>query len=149
MLMPSIFRDGFRDSFFEDFFRMPERFYPSVKSYQQSSLMQTDIKENETSFEVTMNLPGFAKEDVKGELKDGYLTISAESSQNKDEKDDDGTYIKRERYFGSCRRSFYVGEAVNEEDIKAKFENGTLKLTIPKKNAQAAAEKSKFISIEG
>lgn len=149
MLMPSIFRDGFRDSFFDDFFRMPERFYPSMKSYQQSSLMQTDIKENETSFEVTMNLPGFAKEDVKGELKDGYLTISAESSQNKDEKDDDGTYIKRERYFGSCRRSFYVGEAVNEEDIKAKFENGTLKLTIPKKNAQAAAEKSKFISIEG
>ena len=88
------------------------------------------------------------KEDVTAELKDGYLTIHATSNQNKDEKDEDGKYIRRERYSGSCNRSFYVGDAVTEEDIKASFENGTLKMTIPKKEAKAVPEK-KFISIEG
>ena len=81
-------------------------------------------------------------------MKDGYLTIHATSNQNKDEKDEDGKYIRRERYSGSCNRSFYVGDAVTEEDIKASFENGTLKMTIPKKEAKAVPEK-KFISIEG
>ena len=97
---------------------------------------------------LTMNLPGVKKEDVTAELKDGYLTIHATSNQNKDEKDEDGKYIRRERYSGSCNRSFYVGDAVTEEDIKASFENGTLKMTIPKKEAKAVPEK-KFISIEG
>ena len=85
---------------------------------------------------------------ITAELKDGYLTIHATSNQNKDEKDEDGKYIRRERYSGSCNRNFYVGDAVTEEDIKANFENGTLKMTIPKKEAKAVPEK-KFISIEG
>ena len=110
--------------------------------------MNTDIKENDNDYELTMNLPGVKKEDVTAELKDGYLTIHATSNQNKDEKDEDGKYIRRERYSGSCNRSFYVGDAVTEEDIKANFENGTLKMTIPKKEAKAVPEK-KFISIEG
>ena len=110
--------------------------------------MNTDIKENDNNYELTMNLPGVKKEDVTAELKDGYLTIHATSNQNKDEKDEDGKYIRRERYSGSCNRSFYVGDAITEEDIKANFENGTLKMLIPKKEAKAVPEK-KFISIEG
>ena len=106
------------------------------------------VKENDNYYELTMNLPGVKKEDVTAELKDGYLTIHATSNQNKDEKDEDGKYIRRERYSGSCNRSFYVGDAITEEDIKANFENGTLKMTIPKKEAKAVPEK-KFISIEG
>ena len=112
-------------------------------------LMKTDIKEMENGYEVTMNLPGVKKEDVKAELKDGCLTISASSNSNKDEKDEEGRYIRRERYSGSCSRSFYVGDAVTEADIKAKFENGTLTMMIPKKEVQPAVENKKYIAIEG
>ena len=96
-----------------------------------------------------MNLPGYNKDDVKGELKDGYLIVSATTNINNDEKDEDGKYIRRERYSGSCQRSFYVGEDVTQEDIKAKFENGTLKLMIPKKESQPKVEEQKYILIEG
>lgn len=85
---------------------------------------------------------------MKAELKDGYLTIQASSNTSKDEKDNDGRYIRRERYAGTCSRSFYVGDAVTQEDIKAKFENGTLTLDIPKKDAKPAVEQKKYISIE-
>ena len=100
-------------------------------------------------YEVTMNLPGVKKEDVKAELKDGYLTISASSNNSRDEKDDNGRYIRRERYGGFCSRSFYVGDEVTEADIKAKFENGTLTMMIPKKEAKPAVENKKYIAIEG
>ena len=89
------------------------------------------------------------KEDVKAELKDGYLTVSAETNTKKDEKAEDGKYIRRERYSGSCCRSFYVGDGVKQEDIKAKFEDGTLKLFVPKEAAKPAVEQKKYISIEG
>ena len=89
------------------------------------------------------------KEDVKAELKDGYLTVSAETNTKKDEKAEDGKYIRRERYSGSCSRSFYVGDGVKQEDIKAKFEDGTLKLFVPKEAAKPAVEQKKYISIEG
>lgn len=145
MLMPSIFRNDFMD----DFFNLPERFYPSTRSLQTNTMMQTDVKETEDSYEVTVNLPGFAKEDIKGELKNGYLTIRAESAQKKDETDEKGRYIRRERHYGSCSRSFYVGDAITREDIKAKFENGTLKFTVPKKEKDPTVEASKYISIEG
>ena len=140
MLMPSIFNDNL----FDDFFNFN---YPAFR-YDTSELMKTDIKETDNGYEVTMNLPGVKKEDVKAELKDGYLTIQASSNSNKDEKDSDGKYIRRERYSGSCSRSFYVGDAVTQEDIKAKFEDGTLKLDIPKKEVKPAAEEKKYISIE-
>ena len=140
MMLPSIFGENLLDNWFDDVWNSWD--------YSNTSLMNTDIKENDNDYELTMNLPGVKKEDVTAELKDGYLTIHATSNQNKDEKDEDGKYIRRERYSGSCNRSFYVGDAITEEDIKANFENGTLKMTIPKKEAKAVPEK-KFISIEG
>lgn len=140
MMLPSIFGENLLDNWFDDDWNSWD--------YSNTSLMNTDIKENDNDYELTMNLPGVKKEDVTAELKDGYLTIRATSNQNKDEKDEDGKYIRRERYSGSCNRSFYVGDAVTEEDIKANFENGTLKMTIPKKEAKVVPEK-KFISIEG
>ncbi len=140
MLMPSIFGEDL----FDDFFGYPFRGYE-----MNSSLMSTDIKDTDGGYEVTMNLPGVKKEDVKAELKDGYLTINASSNSSKDEKDDNGHYIRRERYSGSCSRSFYVGDQVTEADIKAKFEDGTLKLLIPKKEEKPAVEEKKYIAIEG
>ena len=140
MLMPSIFNDNLFDDFFD--FN-----YPTFR-YDTTELMKTDIKETDNGYEVTMNLPGVKKEDVKAELKDGYLTIQASSNTSKDEKDNDGRYIRRERFAGTCSRSFYVGDAVTQEDIKAKFENGTLTLDIPKKDAKPAVEQKKYISIE-
>ena len=137
----------FGESLLDDFFG-----FPTMDSFVRgntSGLMQTDVKENDKDYEVTMNLPGFKKEDVKGELKDGYLVVTASTSSDSGEKDKDGKYIRRERYSGTCSRSFYVGDDVTQEDIKAKFENGTLKLTIPKKDAKPAVEDKKFISIEG
>ena len=140
MLVPSIFNDNLFDDFFD--------FNYSTFRYDTTELMKTDIKETDNGYEVTMNLPGVKKEDVKAELKDGYLTIQASSNTSKDEKDNDGRYIRRERYAGTCSRSFYVGDAVTQEDIKAKFENGTLTLDIPKKDAKPAVEQKKYISIE-
>ena len=140
--MPSIFGESLLDDFFD---------FPFENSYRsgRSQLMRTDIKDTDQGYEVTMNLPGVKKEDVKAELKDGYLTISASSNNSRDEKDDNGRYIRRERYSGSCSRSFYVGDQVTEADIKAKFENGTLTMMIPKKEVQPAVEDKKYIAIEG
>ncbi len=142
MLMPSIFGENLLDDFFD---------FPFDNSYRMnaSDLMKTDIKDTDNGYEVTMNLPGVKKEDVKAELKDGYLTISAAANNSKDEKDENGRYIRRERYSGSCSRSFYVGDEVTEADIKAKFENGTLTMLIPKKEEKPAVEDKKYIAIEG
>lgn len=96
-----------------------------------------------------MNLPGVKKEDVKAELKDGYLTVQVSSNTNNDEKDDKGRYIRRERFSGSCSRRFYVGQRVKQEDIKAKFENGILTMVVPKKEKEPAVEENKYIAIEG
>lgn len=143
MLMPSIFRENLLD----DFWGRPYR----VHGYESAvnEMMKTDVKETEQGYEMTMNLPGIKKENVKAELKDGYLTISAASDSESDEKDKDGKYIRRERYYGSCSRSFFVGEEVTQEDIKAKFEDGTLKLSIPKKEAKPVVEEKHYIEIEG
>ncbi len=143
MLMPSIFRENLLDDFFGSPFR--------THSYETSvnEMMKTDVKENGQGYEMIMNLPGIKKEDVKAELKDGYLTIQASSNSEKNEKDSEGRYIRRERYSGSCSRSFYIGEAVRQEDIKARFEDGTLKLLIPKKEEKPAAEEKRYIAIEG
>ena len=94
-------------------------------------------------------MPGFNKEDLKAELKEGYLTISASTNKDNGEKDENGKYIRRERYVGSCSRSFYVGEEIKQDDIKAKFENGILKISVPKKEAQPKVEEDKHIAIEG
>ena len=100
--------------------------------------------------ELEIDLSGFKKEEVRAELKDGYLTVSAVKDLDEDEKDKEtGKYIRRERYSGSCSRSFYVGDGVKQEDIKAKFEDGTLKLFVPKEAAKPAVEQKKYISSEG
>ncbi len=147
MLMPSIFGENLIEDFFDDFAR-PSR---QVARYNTpvTNVMRTDIKETETGFELAIDLPGYKKEDVKAELKDGYLTISAETKQDNDEKDDNGKYIRRERYYGTCSRSFYVGEDVTQEDIRAKFEDGILKLSVPKKEPAPKVEEKKYIQIEG
>ena len=141
MLMPSLFGENLLD----DFFDMPMRSYRT----QRENLMTTDIKEKDGNYEISMNLPGFKKEDIHAELKDGYLTISASTQSNNDEKDEEGRYIRKERYSGSCSRSFYVGDGIQETDIKAKFEDGVLKLDIPKVEAKPAVEEKHYISIEG
>ena len=112
-------------------------------------MMSTDIKETSDGYEVSINLPGFQKDDVKGELKNGYLIVSAATSTRNDTKDEDGKYIRRERYSGSCKRSFYVGENVKLEDIKSKFQNGVLEISIPKLTSQPAVEDKQYITIEG
>ena len=94
--------------------------------------MKTDVRETENSFEVDMDLPGFKKDEVNLELKDGYLTVSADKALDKDKKDNEGRYIRQERWSGSCSRSFYVGENVKPEDVHAKFEDGILQLSLPK-----------------
>ena len=114
-----------------------------------NTMMKTDIRDTDSSYELDIDMPGFKKEDIKAQLKDGYLTISASTSANNDEQDKDGRYIRRERYAGSCSRSFYVGEGVKEEEIRAKFENGILKLSIPKVENKPQVEEKKYIAIEG
>jgi HSP20 family molecular chaperone IbpA len=143
MLMPSIFGENMIDDLFDDFTR-PARFHVSA-----SNVMKTDVKETDGGYELGLELPGYKKEDVQAQLKDGYLTITAKTDSNNDTKDEDGTYIRRERYSGSCSRSFYVGEQVEQGDIKAKFEDGILKVFVPKKEAAPEVEESKYITIEG
>ena len=115
MLMPSIFRENLFDDFFNDLARPVRQLVPS------NQLMKTDIRETDDAFELDIDLPGFKKEDVKAQLKDGYMTIRAESKKDKETKDDKGTYIRRERFYGTTERSFYVGDAGKEEDVKARF----------------------------
>ncbi len=147
MLMPSIFGESLIDDFFEDFAR-PVRKIARINN-DIPAVMRTDVKESETGYELDIDLPGYNKEDVQAKLKDGYLTITASINKDNDEKKDDGKYIRRERFYGSCNRSFYVGDHMKQEDIKAKFENGILKVSIPKKEARPEIEEDMFINIEG
>ena len=118
--------------------------------HNAKNVMKTDIKELEGGYELEIDLPGFTKEEVTAELKDGYLTISAAKGLDKDEQEKEtGKYIRRERYAGACQRSFYVGEDVTEQDIKAEFKHGMLKLFVPKKEAKPAVETKKYVTIEG
>ena len=142
MLMQSIFSRDFMD----DLFDMPQRTY--AKSYSANVLMKTDIKESEEGFTVEMDLPGFCREDISAELKDGYLTVTAtakkaeENTSDKKEK-----YVQKERFHATCNRSFYVGDNMKQEDIKAKFENGVLTLQVPKKEEIPEEQTKKFITI--
>ena len=143
MMMPSIFGENLFDDW-RDFFGERNPLYGK----HEKNLMKTDVKETDDGYEVAVDLPGFKKEEINAQLSDGYLVISASKGLNKDKKDKEGRYIRRERYSGSMSRSFYVGEGVKEEDIRAKFENGILKLMIPKA-AVKEVEQNNYISIEG
>ena len=146
-MIPNIFADRFFNDFFEDFSR-PVRRAARVMNPIPSA-MKTDIKENDKGYKLFIDLPGYAKDDVKAELKEGYLVVSAENTAENNEEDEDGKYIRRERLYGSCQRSFYVGKDLEKEDIKAKFDNGTLTIEIPKKEASEKLPENKYISIEG
>lgn len=142
---------------FDDFFDFPFFDDKDMKKMERQlygrrgkNLMKTDVREKSDSYELTMDLPGFKKDEVTAQLKDGYLTISAAKGLDKDQQEkESGKYIRRERYAGACRRSFYVGEDIAEEDIKASFKHGILKLSIPKREAKAAVEDKHYIAIEG
>ena len=133
-----------RTNVFDDLFNTP--FF----NKSESSMMKTDIKETDKGYELVVDLPGFTKDEVKADLENGYLTISAEKGLDKDEQEKEtGRYIRKERYAGACSRSFYVGKEVEKEDIKAEFKHGILTLFVPKKEAKPAEPEKKFISIEG
>ena len=143
MLFPSVFRNNFFDDF-NDFMD-----FPTVTTKSTGNLMKSDVKDAGDHFELDMDLPGFKKEDVKLQLKDGVLKVSASTKRENDEKDENGKYIRRERFQGTCERSFYVGENLTEEDIKARFADGVLKVNVPKKEAKPQVEETKYIAIEG
>ena len=150
MLMPSIFGENLFDDDWMDF---PfERNFWGRKNplygKNAKNLMKTDIREHEEGYELDIDLPGFKKDEITINLDNGYLTISAAKGLDKDEQDKKGKYIRKERYAGAVQRSFYVGDAVTEEDVKAKFEDGILRLSIPKKDARTV-ETKKTIEIEG
>lgn len=145
MLVPSIFNDNFVDNLFDDMFRFPG-FASEHRSV--SNVMKTDIQDMGENYQVDIELPGFAKEDIHAELSNGYLTITAQRTSESEQKDDGDKYIRRERYSGSCRRSFHVGKNLKEEDIRASFENGMLKLIFPKEEQRKVIEEKKYIAIE-
>jgi HSP20 family protein len=149
MFRPTILNHNFTDNLFDDFFDDSFWMTPGLQAGNMSNAMKTDIQEKNDSYQIDMELPGFSKEEVQAELNDGYLTIHAEHQENHDQKKDKEHYLCRERFYGNYQRSFYVGDAVTEQDIKAKFSDGILQLTIPKKENKPKVEDKKLIAIEG
>ena len=149
-MLPSIFGENLFDDFFGDPFgmMMPQGRDPLYGKHAKN-LMKTDVREMDGSYELDVDLPGFKKDDVQAELKDGYLTINAQTQSESEDKDEEGTYVRKERFSGKCSRTFYVGDDVEEDDIKAKFEDGVLKIAVPKKQEQPKLEEKKTIAIEG
>ena len=148
-MLPSIFGESLFDDFFDDdFMRFPVWGGRNpLYGKHAKNLMKTDVRETEDTYELDIDLPGFKKEEVNLELKDGYLTIQAAKGLDKEEPEKKGKYIRQERYAGACSRSFYVGEHVEPEDIRAKFENGILQISLPKA-AKKQLPKSNVIAIE-
>lgn len=144
--MPSIFGENlFNDGWMD--FGFPE-VDKALYGKHASNVMKTDVKETDAGYELDIDLPGFKKDEINAQLENGYLTISASKGLDKEEKDKKGKYIRKERYAGAMSRSFYVGDDVTQEDIKAKYEDGILRLSVPKKDAKPVEEK-KYIAIEG
>jgi len=146
MLMPSIFGENLFNDDWMDFS------FPDVDKVlygkHAKNVMKTDVKETDNSYEVDIDLPGFKKDEINVQLDNGYLSISAAKGLDKEEKNKEGKYIRKERYAGAMSRSFYVGDSLTQEDIKAKYESGILRLSIPKKEAKQV-EATKRIAIEG
>ena len=146
MLMPSIFGENlFNDDWMNFGFPEVEK---ALYGKHASHEMKTDVRETDSGYEVDIDLPGFKKDEINIQLDNGYLSISAAKGLDKDEQDKEGKYIRKERYAGSMSRSFYVGNAITQDDIKAKYESGILRLSVPKKAADEI-ESAKRIAIEG
>ena len=151
MMMHDIFGEDLFDDFMDDFafpaFPDTEK---ALYGKHAKNLMKTDVKETDTEYELIVDLPGFKKDEVKVSLENGYLTIQAAKGLDKDEQEKKtGKYIRRERYAGTCARSFYVGDDITQDEIKGNFKHGILRLTIPKKEAKPAVEQTNYITIEG
>ena len=147
-MLPSIFSENLFDDFFgDDWMRFPMwSGRDPLYGKHAKNLMKTDVRETEHTYEVDVDLPGFKKDEIKVDLKDGYLTISAAKGLDKDEKDKEGKYIRQERYAGACSRSFYVGD-VETKDVSARYEDGILKISLPKE-AKKELPASSAIAIE-
>lgn len=146
-MLPSIYSENLFDDFFSDPFDMVmPRSFNALYGKHGKNLMKTDVRETEDTYELDIDLPGFKKEEVNLELKDGYLTIQAAKGLDKEEPEKKGKYIRQERYAGACSRSFYVGEDVEPDQISAKFESGILQISVPK--AAKKLPKSSSISID-
>ena len=146
MLMPSIFGENlFNDDWMDFGFPEVEK---ALYGKHASHEMKTDVRETDSGYEVDIDLAGFKKDEINIQLDNGYLSISAAKGLDKDEQDKEGKYIRKERYAGSMSRSFYVGNAITQDDIKAKYESGILRLSVPKKAAEEI-ESAKRIAIEG
>ncbi len=130
-----------------DFDLLGDMFSDPFFSEDESRIMKTDIKEKKDKYIIDIDLPGYEKENIKIEIEDGYLTVHATANSSNEEKEE-GKFVRKERYIGSCSRSFYVGEDVKQEDIKASFRNGTLKIEVPKKEEKKEIENKKYIEIE-
>jgi HSP20 family molecular chaperone IbpA len=146
MLLPSIFKNNFDDFFngFDDFFN-----FPSITRVPASRWMTTNVKDLGSEYELEIELPGYDKSDVSASLDKGYLTVSANKEETKDDDSHKNSkYIRKERYSGSCKRSFYVGDSLKEEDFKASFENGVLTIIFPKNKQVAKEDEKKYISIK-
>lgn len=146
MLVPSRSNRSLFNTLMTDPF---DAFFDTPMHGSTPTLMRTDIRETDNGYELTVDLPGFKKEDVTAELKEGYLSISARTKTETEDKDEKGTWVRKERFSGTCSRSFYVGEEIAEEDIRAKFEDGLLKISVPKKQPQPKLEDKRVIAIEG
>ena len=130
---------------FDELFKDP--FFSNTFSRSENTLMKTDIQESGNQYLLDIELPGYHKEDIHAELKDGYLTVAATRNEKKEDSDAKGNYLRRERFVGTCKRSFYIGEGITQEDIQAGFENGILRLSVPKEAPKAIEEKPKYITI--
>ena len=149
MMMPSIFGENLFDDFMNDFaFPAFQDVDKALYGKHAKNLMKTDVKDVKDGYEVDIDLPGFKKDEIKIQLNNGTLTVSAAKGLDKDEEDKEKKYVRRERYAGAMSRSFYVGDHVTEEDVHPKYENGILSFTIPKKEQKAVEQKDKFIAIE-
>lgn len=157
MLRPSIFGESLFDDFFDfpafpdfsEFEKMENHMNKKLYGRHAKNMMKVDIKDKEDSYEMDIDLPGFQKEEISASLENGYLTITAAKGLDQDEQEDTGRYIRRERYAGACQRSFYVGEGIKQEDIKAEFKHGVLKLQIPKETPKLEQKNNHYIAIEG
>ena len=152
MMVPYMFNEALMDDLFSndwehDFDRAMKAAAPrGMFGKRAANVMKTDVRENKDSYDVFVDLPGFKKEDVKLDLDNGYLTISAEKGLDKDEENKKGRILRQERYAGACSRSFYVGN-VKPEDVKAKYEDGVLSVIVPKEDVKKLAS-STAIAIE-
>lgn len=146
LMNDTMFSDLFDDPFFEGW---RDNGNGSAAAALANNMMSTDVRETKDGYDVDIDMPGFKKDDINLELQNGYLTVSAHRDSEHDDKAQDGKWLRRERYAGSCSRSFYVGEDVKETDIHASYKNGTLCLQVPKMQAQPQVEAKRQIAIEG